>query len=124
MPVTATLVRATDYRLFYAIDYNNQPAGNPLIIASATLQADAAGKPHLLKVFQTAVANNTEAIFLLLGGVGCVSRLTPGESVAWSLDAQRGELSGLAELLIESGLGGNNNGILELQVTSAPMFRA
>jgi hypothetical protein len=121
MAITVTLVRATDYRLFYAID--NDGGGATYTITNATLQADAAGKPHLLKAFQTAVADDAAAVLLLMAGVGTVVRITWGTTNPWHIDAQE-DGGGLAELILESGGITANNGLLEIQVTSEPMFRA
>jgi hypothetical protein len=122
MAVTAVLVRATDYRLFYAIDHDGA-AGDSLTVTNATLQADAAGKPHLLKVLQTSVADDAAAVGLLMAGVGSVVRITPGTQYTWSVDAQENGAN-LAQLVIDGEPGQINNGLLELQVTFAPMFRA
>jgi hypothetical protein len=122
MAVSAVLVRATDYRLFYSIDHDGA-AGDQLIITNATLQADAAGKPHLLKALSTSVADDAAAVFLLLAGVGCVTRITPGTSNAWSVDAQENGAN-LADLILDGEAGQINNGLLELQVVFSPMFRA
>ncbi len=122
MAVTAILVRATDYRLVYAIQHDGA-AGDSLTITNATLQADAAGKPHLLKVLQTTVADDAAAVTLLMAGQGTVARITPGQLVHWSIDAQENG-GGLAEIIIDSEPATVNDGLLELQVTFAPMFRA
>ncbi len=113
MAVTATLVRATDYRLFYAINHDGA-AGDALIISNATLQADAAGHEHILKVLQTPVASDAEAVILLMGGLGSVVRLTPGKEAFWSVDAQNS--GGLAQIEISGQAGTINDGIMELQV--------
>jgi hypothetical protein len=113
MAVTATLVRASKYRLFYAISHDGA-AGDTLTISNATLQADADGREHILKVLQTAVQNNAEAVQLLMAGVGAVTRITSGKLVLWAVDAQ--ETGQLADLLIEGEAGTINDGILELQV--------
>jgi hypothetical protein len=113
MAVTATLVRATDYRLFYAISHDGA-AGDTAIISNATLQADAGGRPHLLKVLQTAVVSDAEAVLLLMGGGGSVVRITPGKEAFWSVDAQNS--GGLAQIEVSGQAGTINDGILELQV--------
>jgi hypothetical protein len=46
MAVTATQIRATDYRLFYAISHDGL-VGDQLVITNATLQAFAAGHPNI-----------------------------------------------------------------------------
>jgi hypothetical protein len=122
MAVTVSLVRATDYRLFYSIDHDGA-AGDSFTITNAALQADAAGKPHLLKVLQTSVADDAAAVGLLMAGVGAVVRITPGTQYAWSVDAQE-DGANLADLIVDGEPGQINNGLLELQVTFAPMFRA
>jgi hypothetical protein len=61
-------------------------------------------------------------VFLLMGGVGSVIRITPGKEAFWSVDAQHA--LGLADLIVDGQAATINDGILELQVTFEPLFRA
>jgi len=113
MAVTATFVRATGYRLFYAIAHDGL-AGDSVTISNATLQADAAGKDHILAMLQTAVTSDAEAVNLLLAGGQGVAHILPGKEAFWSLDAQNN--NGLAELVLSGQAATLNDGLLELQV--------
>jgi hypothetical protein len=113
MAVTATFIRATDYRVFYAISHDGA-AGDTVTITNAQLQAAAAGHPNVLAMLQTPVSSDYEAVVLLVGGARGVARVTPGKLAFWSLDAKNN--GGLAEVEVTGQAGTINDGILELQV--------
>ena len=115
MAVTATFVRASDYRLFYAIQHDGA-AGDQILIDNATLQANAAGKPHILKVLQTVMADDAAAVRWLMAGEAAVVRITPGSEAFWSVDAQANTITDLPEIVVDGQAGTVNDGLLELQV--------
>lgn len=112
MAVTATLIHATDHALVYAIAHTGGGA-DQITISNATLQTDAAGKPELLEMLQTPVANNAEAVILLMARHPGVSRITMGAAAFWHIDAEE-DGANRARVVIDGQAGTANEGILEL----------
>jgi hypothetical protein len=115
MTVSATFLRATPYRMFYAIAHDGNP-GDTLVITNAELQAAMGAHPVLKEVLNTSVADDAAAVLLMAAGGRAVTRITPGTAAAgWAMDwlADGGNLP---ELEIEGETGIVNDGLIEIEV--------
>lgn len=113
MAVTATLLRATDYRLIYSINHDGA-AGDAFTITNAALVAASANSSILQAMFNTAVANDAAAAQLLAGATPGVTRLLPNTRALWAIDIEE-DGANRAQIVITGQAGTANDGVLEIQ---------
>jgi hypothetical protein len=110
MATTATFVRASEHRMFFALSYDG--AGpNAVTITNAELAAAAAGHHLLEEMVGTAVADDLAATMLLAAGLPGVCRVY-GKEYRWGLAFEE-DGGNLAQVVVTTSLAADD-AILEI----------
>lgn len=119
MTVTAALLKATQYRLFYQLNHDGA-GGDTLVISAATLLTDAGPAPRLQELLNTLVANDAAAALLMLttpGATNIVNTIGGGVTPqSWSVTWTRDAGTGRAECTVEGTAGTASDAILEIRL--------